>query len=493
MEPRQLGDYLLKETISEEPGQIHWLAEQASVKRAVVVIELTDLNQRDDFLADVRAKAAVDHPLIGSVFEAVSDENQCFVALEHIASKSLAERMAVREPLKPAEMAHVLRRVAEAMIQLAANGTATEPLEPSDIHLDEHGVVRIANIARHGNPNPVGANQDIARLGNQLAGMVADGHPGASRVLIVLAWMRGESIEKPLTWEQVRGYGEQIEGQLLEASSSVTSPQTKRSPKPKKSVLPILLGLLASAAVLAVLIYIFRPKGDVDPPTSLPVIPEPIGIPGGSHPTPDGGSEKVAAFRIAATEVTIGQYLNFLEVLEQLDPEERNVFDLEGQPDDKADHFPVGWDEMLAAARTEGTWNGKPISLFHPVVNLDWWDASAYCNWRGCRLPTQEEWFAALRHETERPQVLEPAPWTSVADIKPSDRTPIGLRGMAGSVSEWTRRPALNPANPLGSRQFVIIGGSYLNPGAGALQRAWTNDRLQRRPDLGFRVVFPAE
>jgi hypothetical protein len=493
MESRQLGDYLLKEIISEEPGQIHWLAEQASVQRTVLLIELTDLSKRDEFLADVRAKASVVHPLIGSVFEAVSDDDQCFVALEHISSQSLAARLSVREPLKPAALAHVLRRVAEAMIQLAANGTATEPLTPAAIHLDSHGVVRIDNLAQHGEPDPEAAGADIARLGNSLAALVADGHPGASRVLIVLAWMRGESIEKPLTWEQVRGYGEQIEGQLLETSATVTSPQTKYSPKPKKPVLPAVLGFLAAIVVLGILLMIFWPKPPPDPPVSLPVLPEPIMIPGGSHPTPDGNTEKIAAFRIAPCEVTIGQYLNFLEVLEQLDPDERGVFDLEGQPEEKTDHFPSEWDEMLAAAKAEGTWNGKPISTFHPIVNIDWWDASAYCNWRGCRLPTQEEWFAALRHGAERPEVLEPAPWTSVISIKPSDRTTIGLRGMAGSVAEWTRRPAINPANPLGAKRFVIIGGSFVDPGAGALQREWTNDRLQRRPDLGFRVVFPAE
>jgi formylglycine-generating enzyme required for sulfatase activity len=73
-----------------------------------------------------------------------------------------------------------------------------------------------------------------------------------------------------------------------------------------------------------------------------------------------------------------------------------------------------------------------------------------------------------------------------------ADLTPAGLIGMAGSVSEWTRRPAANPANPLGERLWVIIGGSYLKPGSNALSREWTADRNLRRQDLGFRVVFDA-
>lgn len=492
MEARQLGDYLLKEIISEHGGQAHWLAEQSSVQRPVILIELTDLTHRDAFLADVRAKAGVDHPLIGSVFEAVSDEAQCFVALEHISSQSLADRLAVNEPLKPGDLAHMLRRTAEAMMQLSTSAVATEPLTPSAIHLDQHGVVRIDNIARHGTPDPEAEQADIARLGQSLPALVADGHPGASRVLTVLAWMRGEGIDQPLTWDQVRAYGEQIEGQLLEASAPANTPQTQQSIPTKKSPMPAILGSVGAVIILGILFLVMRPKSPAGPPPSLPVIPEPVSIAGGSHPTHDGSTEKLPAFRIAACEVTIGEYHKFLEVLEQLDPEERTVFDLEGQPAGKADHLPDDWEAMLAAAKAEGTWQDKPISTFHPIVNIDWWDAAAYCNWKGCRLPTQEEWFAALRTQNQKPEVLQPAPWSSVIDIGTDDRTPIGLRGMAGSVSEWIRRPTLNPANPLGARRFVIIGGSYLQPGAGALERQWTNDRLQRRPDLGFRVVFSA-
>ncbi|MCU0753409.1 MAG: hypothetical protein MUC40_10410 [Akkermansiaceae bacterium] len=51
----------------------------------------------------------------------------------------------------------------------------------------------------------------------------------------------------------------------------------------------------------------------------------------------------------------------------------------------------------------------------------------------------------------------------------------------------------MNPANPLGGRNWVIIGGSYLKPGSNALSREWITDRMLRRPDLGFRIVMNAE
>jgi len=129
------------------------------------------------------------------------------------------------------------------------------------------------------------------------------------------------------------------------------------------------------------------------------------------------------------------------------------------------------------------------MQLDCPVVNVDWWDASAYCEWKHCILPTQEEWFAALRSQMSNPPALLPAAWGPVTANTP-DHTPNGLLGMAGSVAEWTRRPAPNPANPMGPRLWVLIGASFLHPQNGALAREWTDDRSLRRPDLGFRVAF---
>ena len=166
-----------------------------------------------------------------------------------------------------------------------------------------------------------------------------------------------------------------------------------------------------------------------------------------------------------------------------------SLFDFDNQPAEKTSHIPKDWAALVEAARTKGTWQEHPVTLDSPVVGVDWWDAAAYAEWNRARLPTQEEWFAALCKSVKQPADLPAGAWQPVA-LETADRTPTGLLGMAGSVAEWTRSQALNPANPLGQRLWVIIGGSYLTPTNGALAREWTDQRLQRRPDLGFRVVF---
>jgi hypothetical protein len=329
-------------------------------------------------------------------------------------------------------------------------------------------------------------------MGAVLPSLVADGHPGTSRVLTVLAWMRGEGIDRHLSWEQVRSYGEQIEGQLVELPPPTDALHTARV-RVRRSPMSKILGLMAVVALVVGGVMFFKRDRPAPPPVVEIGLPPPVLVEAGDHPSPDGGTGRLPTFLLSACEVTIGEYGTFLQVLENLEPGKREIFDLDDQPATKSGHEPDDWAEMLEAAQKGGTWNGRSMSLNCPVVGVDWWDAAAYCDWKGGRLPTQEEWFAALRSKVEKPEFLQPAAWGPVTAIGLNDRTPNGLRGMAGSVAEWTRRPAVNPANPLGPRRYVIIGGSFLKPSGGSLAREWTDDRLMRRPDLGFRIVLPPE
>ena len=134
----------------------------------------------------------------------------------------------------------------------------------------------------------------------------------------------------------------------------------------------------------------------------------------------------------------------------------------------------------------------------HPVVGISYFDALAYADWCGKRLPTEFEWERAARGELQVPY-----PWgesfeqsrantraselgqTTPVDSYPDGKSTSGCLDMCGNVWEWTDSWYDGKA-----RQRVLRGGSWFSyPEFATI--CFRNFELPktRRRDYGFRCV----
>lgn len=488
---KDFGDYKALECVAESRHTRTWMAEQGSVGRKVLIEELKEeaAAESDSFLADARAKAAVEHPSVGSIYEAAHDENGCFFAYELLPGETLAKMVESGKTMPAINFVKVLGKIAEANLYHEGKGNATSVLDAGSVYIDDHGVVRVSNLAVAGDRMPDQSLRDTLKLGRSLEPLPERGMPGASRCLTLLAWMRGEEVVQPLSWGAVQDYCEQIEQQLTEPSGLVAPPT--RALRPARKI----TWIWATAAIVAVVplaAFFLLPKkekkgGDKTVEAAW------VDIKRGNWKTPDNLNVKADAFRIGETEVTIGQYAVFLERLELLavDGEER-IFDHASQPERKKNHIPDDWTALYAAAKAGGEWQEQEVTVNTPVVGVDWWDAFAYAKWKRGFLPTREQWLAAVLSGTKNPTGLQGDGWLPTTE-ETIDLTNDGVKGLAGSVSEWTAEPRKSPSNPLGDALWVVAGGSYLKPGKGALSLDYVPDRMLRRMDLGFRICMGKE
>ncbi|MBC8871441.1 MAG: SUMF1/EgtB/PvdO family nonheme iron enzyme [Planctomycetes bacterium] len=235
-------------------------------------------------------------------------------------------------------------------------------------------------------------------------------------------------------------------------------------------------------------------------------------------------------FYMSQYEVTVGQFRSFLSWGDY-------------HPD-KVEDGRNGWGLNSATGKLESgaqyTWEnpGFPQTDQHPVVNVSWNDAVAYCEYLQsaegdeCRLPTEAEWEYACRlgmtassASAANPRSLRER--ANVADVSLGRKWPevatgstsawddghpftapvgqfkpdtLGLFDMRGNAGEWCqdwhdrkyyeRSPQSDPMGPDSGSLRVHRGGSWSQPSP-ACRSAFRNARSpsDRHATVGFRVI----
>ncbi|MEI6107088.1 MAG: SUMF1/EgtB/PvdO family nonheme iron enzyme [Opitutae bacterium] len=211
---------------------------------------------------------------------------------------------------------------------------------------------------------------------------------------------------------------------------------------------------------------------------------------------------RLKGFAIDRYEVTNAQYRKFLAAVHEHGDA---AWAHPTQPKGK-DHTPRYWKEFnpllkdpayaLLAQYDATTFTADP----KPVVGVDWYDAYAYAQWAGKRLPTEAEWEFAARgpdgrrwpwgnewqwglcnivgeklgadvraQGKEKDGYIYPAP----VGTYPAGRSPFGCDDMAGNAAEWVADwyaadsyqtdTADNPRGPSTGTERSVRGGSSQN------------------------------
>ncbi|MEV0847329.1 serine/threonine-protein kinase [Streptomyces sp. NPDC049954] len=142
------GRYLLEELLGRGGMGVVWRAWDETLKRRVAL----KCARPDDAEAARRLKkeaqyaARLHHPNIVPVFDFVEEETACWIVMEYVPSRSLAQLVSERGPLTPEDAGSVGCQIAAALARSHAGGVVHGDVTPENVLVTDEGVARLTDF-----------------------------------------------------------------------------------------------------------------------------------------------------------------------------------------------------------------------------------------------------------------------------------------------------------------------------------------------------------
>jgi len=522
-----IANYHMEARIGKGPMGPVYRARQTNIERLVRFYALdasltSDPGAIHRFLSNASAKAKVTNPVIMAVYEAGESEGVYFYSCEYIPCRSVGQLRESGGTLDEATALSVLKAAGEALDYFAREKIDHDLLTENALLIGPGNRIRVANIASNPAAQTFDLKAEMQRVSEIVLGALP---PSGTPKARDLAEQLGDPGSAPPSWatflQTVATYQPKAviaDAYKLDAQERAAIRIVEESKKRQKRGMLIntLVSLaLLAAALFAIYFAFLRPKS-----ATVRDLENMVEVPAGEFLYQDGQKENLPTFYIDQYEVTIGQYAQFLDFIEK-NPGKVAQFEHPDQPKDKP-HEPVEWADKkeltppfpgyYQRAQRWGKYKEAALDVNSPVFGVDWFDAYAYAKWKGRRLPTEKEWEKAARgtggrkfswgndEDPSRANTgadLDPNPkkggdkdgfkrWNPV-DAKKGDKSPSGMVGASGNVSEWTATIVDSPEG--GGKVPVIRGGNWKNNDPSVTRRVLKLLDLQQDDALGFRTA----
>ena len=118
------------------------LARQVAVKR-LHADSPVDVEQR--FTREAKLGASLNHPNLVSVFDTATDDEGVLIVMEYVEGEPLS-RMLRRGPLRPEEVASMVRDLGDALDHAHSQGVVHRDVKPGNVLIREDGVTKLADL-----------------------------------------------------------------------------------------------------------------------------------------------------------------------------------------------------------------------------------------------------------------------------------------------------------------------------------------------------------